>query len=47
VEPNGEPGSVTVPIPGWNIDVLDIDGRPVAPGTDGAIVLKLPLPPAP
>jgi acyl-coenzyme A synthetase/AMP-(fatty) acid ligase len=48
VEPTPvKPGSVSLPIPGWHIDVLDADGRSVAPGTDGAIALKLPLPPEP
>ncbi|WP_433297033.1 propionyl-CoA synthetase [Pseudonocardia sp. CA-142604] len=40
-----KPGSPTVPVPGWDIGVLDIDGRPVETGVDGALVLKLPLPP--
>ncbi len=40
-----KPGSPTVPLPGWNVQVLDATGRPVAPGTDGAIVVKLPMPP--
>ncbi|SHL19186.1 propionyl-CoA synthetase [Pseudonocardia thermophila] len=38
-------GSPTVPLPGWDVQVLDINGRPVEPGTDGAIVVKLPMPP--
>lgn len=38
-------GSPTVPLPGWDVQCLDEGGRPVAPGTMGAIVLKLPLPP--
>ncbi|MGE3661488.1 MAG: propionyl-CoA synthetase [Pseudonocardia sp.] len=40
-----KPGSPTVPLPGWDVRVLDISGRPVEPGTDGAIVVKLPMPP--
>jgi propionyl-CoA synthetase len=40
-----KPGSPTVPMPGYDIEVLDEDGRPVPSGTDGAIVIKLPLPP--
>jgi propionyl-CoA synthetase len=40
-----KPGSPTRPLPGWDIQVLDIDGRPVPAGQDGAIVAKLPLPP--
>ncbi|MGD9530636.1 propionyl-CoA synthetase [Pseudonocardia sp.] len=38
-------GSPTVPLPGWDVRVLDIAGKPVEPGTDGAIVVKLPMPP--
>lgn len=38
-------GSPTVPLPGWDVHCLDEGGRPVTPGTMGAIVLKLPLPP--
>lgn len=38
-------GSPTVPLPGWDVQCLDEGGRPVKPGTMGAIVLKLPLPP--
>jgi propionyl-CoA synthetase len=40
-----KPGSPTVPVPGWDIGVLDADGRPVHTGVDGALVVKLPLPP--
>ncbi|WP_433873406.1 propionyl-CoA synthetase [Saccharopolyspora sp. CA-218241] len=40
-----KPGSPTVPLPGYRIAVLDQGGRPVPPGTDGALCLELPLPP--
>ncbi|GAA1869938.1 propionyl-CoA synthetase [Pseudonocardia ailaonensis] len=40
-----KPGSPTRPLPGWDIQVLDANGRQVPPDTDGAIVAKLPLPP--
>jgi propionyl-CoA synthetase len=40
-----KPGSPTRPLPGWDVQVLDPGGKPVAPGTDGAIVVKLPMPP--
>lgn len=38
-------GSPTVPMPGWDLQVLDDAGHPVAPGTLGNLVVKLPLPP--
>ncbi|MEQ9449200.1 MAG: AMP-binding protein, partial [Rhodospirillaceae bacterium] len=38
-------GSVTKPIPGWDVRVLDDKGKAVKPGKIGAIVCKLPLPP--
>ncbi|MEZ0172094.1 propionyl-CoA synthetase [Microvirga sp. TS319] len=38
-------GSPTVPLPGYTVEVLDESGRPVPPGTMGAIVIRLPLPP--
>jgi len=38
-------GSPTRPAPGWDLEVLDGEGRPVTPGTIGAIVGRLPLPP--
>ncbi|WP_019956177.1 propionyl-CoA synthetase [Yoonia vestfoldensis] len=38
-------GSPTVPMPGYDVRVLDEAGHPVAPGTLGAIAVKLPLPP--
>ncbi|KQB13351.1 propionyl-CoA synthetase [Rhodobacter capsulatus] len=38
-------GSPTKPMPGYDVQVLDEGGHPVAPGTLGAIAIKLPLPP--
>ena len=38
-------GSPSVPMPGYDVRVLDEAGHPVAPGTLGAIAIKLPLPP--
>ena len=39
-------GSTTVPAPGWNIEVLDEQGKPIAKrGEIGALAAKLPLPP--
>jgi propionyl-CoA synthetase len=40
-----KPGSPTRPLPGWDVQVLDSSGRPVTDGSDGAIVVKLPMPP--
>ncbi len=39
-------GSSTMPVPGFNVQILDDGGQPVARGTQGFIALKLPLPPA-
>lgn len=39
-------GSPSVPMPGYDIQVLDDEGHPVAAGTLGNIVVKLPLPPS-
>ncbi|WP_304614029.1 propionyl-CoA synthetase [Paracoccus sp. (in: a-proteobacteria)] len=38
-------GSPTLPMPGYDVQVLDEAGHPVAPGALGAIAIKLPLPP--
>jgi propionyl-CoA synthetase len=38
-------GSPSVPVPGWDVRVLDERGQPVGPGVEGAICLRLPLPP--
>jgi propionyl-CoA synthetase len=38
-------GSPTKAAPGWDIQVLDEGHHQVAPGTVGALVVKLPLPP--
>ncbi len=38
-------GSPTKAVPGWDVRVLDAEGRPAAPGAIGALVCKLPLPP--
>jgi propionyl-CoA synthetase len=38
-------GSPSVAMPGWDVRVLDEAGHEVAPGTLGAIAVKLPLPP--
>jgi len=38
-------GSPSVPVPGWNVQVLDADGERAAPGQEGSICVRLPLPP--
>ena len=40
-----KPGSVTVPVPGWDVRIVDDTGQQVQPGQEGEIVIKLPLPP--
>ena len=39
------PGSPTVPTPGYQVRVVDSAGAPVPAGTEGLIVIDLPLPP--
>jgi propionyl-CoA synthetase len=38
-------GSPTVPMPGYDVRILDDGGHPAPPGTLGAIAVRLPLPP--
>jgi propionyl-CoA synthetase len=38
-------GSPTVPMPGYQVDVVDESAKPVKPNTMGSIVVKLPMPP--
>ncbi len=38
-------GSPSVAMPGYDVQILDEGGRPMAPGELGAIAVKLPLPP--
>jgi propionyl-CoA synthetase len=40
-----KPGSPTVPVPGYDIRILDESGAECDPGVDGAVVVKSPLPP--
>jgi len=40
-----KPGSPTVPVPGYDVRVLDERGEQVKPGVEGAICIKLPMPP--
>src|SRR6202007_1492869 len=39
-------GSPTVPMPGYQVDVVDEAAKLVPPNTMGSIVIKLPMPPA-
>jgi propionyl-CoA synthetase len=40
-----KPGSPTKPVPGYDVTVLDAEGRSCAPGVQGSVVIRLPLPP--
>ena len=40
-----KPGSPTVPMPGYDLHVVNPSGEDVPAGTNGEIVLRLPLPP--
>ncbi|TDB05464.1 propionyl-CoA synthetase [Halomonas marinisediminis] len=38
-------GSATVPVPGFNVQILDREGESMAPMAQGSVVIKQPLPP--
>jgi len=41
-----KPGSASLPMPGYDVTILDsITGEPMGPNTEGIIAVKLPLPP--
>ncbi|MCC2617724.1 propionyl-CoA synthetase [Aestuariibacter halophilus] len=40
-----KPGSATVPVPGFNVQILDPQGQPLPAGQQGAIAIQRPLPP--
>ena len=40
-----KPGSPTVPMPGWDVQVLSEAGTPLPAGELGAVAVRLPLPP--
>ena len=40
-----KPGSPTMPVPGYDVRILDADGTEAEPGETGEIVVRLPLPP--
>src|SRR5690606_4261894 len=39
------PGSATLPVPGFDVHILDDNGAPLGPHQQGNICVKLPLPP--
>jgi propionyl-CoA synthetase len=40
-----KPGSSTKPVPGYNVVILDTNGKPIGPKETGLVTIKLPLPP--
>lgn len=40
-----KPGSSAIPVPGFDIAILNHDHEPAAVGEEGAVVVKLPMPP--
>ncbi|MFI6597656.1 propionyl-CoA synthetase [Nonomuraea sp. NPDC050536] len=40
-----KPGSPTKPVPGYDVRILDPEGNQCPPGVEGAVTLRLPLPP--
>jgi propionyl-CoA synthetase len=40
-----KPGSPTKPVPGYDVRILDEAGHECAPGAEGAVVIRSPLPP--
>ncbi|PRY59431.1 propionyl-CoA synthetase [Knoellia remsis] len=40
-----KPGSPSVPVPGYAVQILDETGSPLPAGEEGAIAIRLPLPP--
>jgi propionyl-CoA synthetase len=40
-----KPGSCTKPVPGYDVAILSEQGKPVSPNVEGAIAIRLPLPP--
>ncbi|RUO78318.1 acetate--CoA ligase [Pseudidiomarina taiwanensis] len=40
-----KPGSATLPVPGYDVQILNPEGEPVEPNQQGAVAIKLPLPP--
>ena len=40
-----KPGSPTKPVPGYVVQILDDDGNVLPPNKEGAVVIRLPMPP--
>ena len=40
-----KPGSPTKAVPGYRVEILDAEGKPLPPNQEGAVTLRLPLPP--
>ncbi len=38
-------GSPTKPVPGWDVKILDNDGKELGPNEEGIVTVKMPLPP--
>jgi propionyl-CoA synthetase len=46
IEPRDtKPGSSTFPVPGFKVEILSPDHKPLDDGSEGDVVLNLPLPP--
>jgi acetyl-CoA synthetase len=39
-----KPGSAGLPMPGWDVEIIDSDGTPVATGEKGIVIIKRPFP---
>jgi acetyl-CoA synthetase len=39
-----KPGSAGIPLPGWEVEIVDEEGQPVGPGVKGIVTIKRPFP---
>ncbi|HYH49890.1 MAG TPA: acetate--CoA ligase [Acidimicrobiia bacterium] len=39
-----KPGSAGIPLPGWEVEIVDEDGQPVGAGVKGIVTIKRPFP---
>jgi acetyl-CoA synthetase len=39
-----KPGSAGIPLPGWDVEIVDQDGTPAAAGQKGIVIIKRPFP---